>query len=160
MYIFSPNELLCCSSLAAPLEFHSLWPAPLSNFVISLWQLLSGALCSLSPTSALVRFYSFIYLRIFHVFLGFFFCYFFFVFFLAIFGKFYAPLSPQPACRPFFMLSSFCIFARTKLPLYCFDLSYFVCCQRWVVWVVFGWLLGGFGWFWVLCVRFETPNPH
>lgn len=37
------------------------------------------------------------------------------------------PAAPLPPL----LRSSFCIFVRTKLPLYCFDLSYFVCCQRW-----------------------------
>jgi len=34
-----------------------------------------------------------------------------------------------------FILLSFAFFLGTKLPLYCFDLSYFVCCQRWVRWL-------------------------
>lgn len=87
---------------------------------------------SLSISVSVVRFYSFIYLRIFHVFSSFCCCLFF-----PIFGNFYKPPPSSlsvPLPLPCFPLvrSSFCIFARTKLPLYCFDLSYFVCCQRWV----------------------------
>lgn len=133
-------QVLCYCCSCGPLS-----PLQFCNFFVE-------ASAAVALLCALARFYSFIYLRIFHVFSSSS-SPFFFVIFLVVFGKFCHHLAillppsarslPAARCPHFLCFAPFCIFARTKLPLYCFDLSYFVCCQRWAVSGGSGWALGG-----------------